>query len=661
MTVFQVSVLNTNRDFFDYGLGDTPVPPIGARVWVPFRHSMRLGIVIGHNAAENPAITLRPIAALLDEPPVFPDELLALCRWISRYYHAPLSQVLSLALPKLYRLGKPMINTACKKNQPTESNADLPNATPLPLHLEQQYAVDLISEHLHTYGCYLLHGVTGSGKTEVYLHLVQRVLALHGQILILVPEIGLTPQLLTRFSERFQVPIAVIHSHVTDTERVRSWQLAKENHIKLIIGTRAALFTPMPNLGLIIIDEEHDASLKQLDGVRYSARDAALVRAQLQDIPIVLGSATPSLESLHNCDLKKYTKVRLTHKALNKTQLHYQLIDIRNQPLKHGLAKATRQVIADYVEKQQQVLIFINRRGFAPVLLCHQCGWMADCVACDSHLTFHRRKKVLICHHCGLTQNVPTHCQTCKSDDLLPIGAGTQRVHQALSSQFPTANIIRIDRDEVRNTRVLHERLALINEGTPHIIIGTQMLAKGHHFPALTLVVVLDTDAGFYNQDFRALERLGQLLTQVAGRAGRDQHPGRVLIQTHLPQHPLLNQLVQHGYDAFTDALLPLRKEAAWPPYSFLALIRAHGKQTPPLLDFLHKIKTILENELITVLGPAPAPLARKAALFHMQLLVKSHVRKDLHTALTRLRDYLKTVPASRVRWSIDVDPVDLA
>ena len=665
---FQVSVLNTHRDFFDYCLGESAAPCLGARVWVPFRTSKRLGIVVGLQAAENPAIVLRPIAGVLDEPPIFPDELLTLCRWISRYYHAPLPQVLSLALPKIYRLGKARVNTALIKNKTENSSTIFQQTTPLPLHPEQQHAVDSISEQLHTYGCYLLHGVTGSGKTEVYLQLVQQVLDNNRQVLILVPEIGLTPQLLTRFSARFNIPMAIIHSHITDTERARAWQSAKENNIKLIIGTRAALFTPMPHLGLIIIDEEHDASLKQMDGVRYSARDAALVRAQLHDIPIILGSATPSLESLHNCDLKKYTKLRLTHKALNNTPLHYQLIDIRNQPLKHGLADATRRVIAEYVEKNEQILIFINRRGFAPVLLCHQCGWMADCAACDSHLTFHRRAKQLICHHCGRSQDVPVHCTACKSDDLLPVGAGTQRVHQALSHQFPDANIIRIDRDEVRNTRVLHERLALIHEGTPQIIIGTQMLAKGHHFPALTLVVVLDSDAGFYNQDFRALERLGQLLTQVAGRAGRDQHPGRVLIQTHLPQHPLLNCLVQEGYDAFTQALRPLRKEAAWPPYTFLALIRAHGKTMESLLCFLNEIKAILlntallNNNLISVLGPAPAPLGRKAALYHMQLLVKSPARKALHAALDHLREQVKIKPIARsVRWSIDVDPIDLA
>jgi primosomal protein N' (replication factor Y) len=476
----QVSVLKTNRDFFDYAFEPESPPCVGARVWVPFRKSTRLGIIISHHESEHQHISLKPITQTLDNTPFLSEELFALCRWISRYYHAPLALVFSLALPKRYRLGHAITNKT------TITAHQEPLASPLKLNQEQHEAVECIGQQLHRYHCYLLHGVTGSGKTEVYLHLIQRVLQTNKQILVLVPEIGLTPQLLARFRIRFCEPMAVIHSHMTDTERAQAWYLARENHIKLIIGTRAALFTPMPALGLIIIDEEHDASLKQMDGVRFSARDAALIRAQYHDIPIILGSATPSAESLHNCMLKKYTKLRLTHKALNNTPLHYQLIDIRNQSLKHGLAETTKKIIAEHVEKKAQVLVFINRRGFAPVLLCHQCGWMVDCDACDSHLTLHRRTKELVCHHCGLTRDVPTHCHLCQQTELLPIGAGTQRIHQALSTQFPEQSILRIDRDEVRhNAKRLSTQLERIHEGEADIIVGTQMLAKGHHFPNL--------------------------------------------------------------------------------------------------------------------------------------------------------------------------------
>ncbi|OYV55171.1 MAG: primosomal protein N' [Legionella sp. 21-45-4] len=336
-----------------------------------------------------------------------------------------------------------------------------------------------------------------------------------------------------------------MHSHLTDTERLHTWQAARDNRIQIVIGTRTALFTPMPELGLIIIDEEHDVSFKQMEGVRYSARDSALVRAHSHQIPIVLGSATPSLETLHNCLTQKYTQLHLTQKALNQLPHCVQLVDIRNQTLAHGLAKTTQEVIAKTLENKQQVLIFINRRGFAPVLLCHECGWIADCHACDSHLTLHRKNHTLLCHHCGQKQTMPTHCTLCQSTDLVPVGAGTQRIQQGLSRQYPHVPLLRIDRDHIKTTEALHTALNLIHKGTPQLIIGTQMLAKGHHFPNLGLVVILDTDAGFYNQDFRALERLGQLIVQVSGRTGREQTQGQVLIQTHLPQHPLLNQLIR--------------------------------------------------------------------------------------------------------------------
>ena len=456
--------------------------------------------------------------------------------------------------------------------------------------------------------------------------------------------------------------MAVIHSSINDADRQLSWLWAKEQAVNLVIGTRSAVFTPMKNLGLIVVDEEHDASFKQMEGVRYSARDTALIRAHMANVPIVLGSATPSLESLHNAMRKKYTLLRLTHKALSSTPLHYQITDIRNQTLQHGLAAPTMLTIREHLDAGNQVLVFINRRGFAPVLLCHQCGWMADCRACDAHLTLHRTQGRLVCHHCGLNQGIPSQCMRCNSRELLPVGAGTQRVFEFLSTQFPETTILRVDRDEVRKKQALDVCLEKINQGEAQLIVGTQMLAKGHHFPRLTLVVVLDTDNGFYNQDFRALERLGQLLTQVAGRAGRAEFPGQVVIQTHLPGHPLLNQLVQQGYDDFAQSLLTLRQQAALPPYHFLTVIRAQGRALPKVLHFLHAVKVQLNNSGLGVLGPAPAPLARKADQHRLQLLVKSPSRQQLKTALTDVREWLVANKMSNeVRWNMDVDPVDLS
>lgn len=722
--VFKVCVLNTNRDYFDY-YADGAEPSIGARVWVPFRNQERMGVVIGQYRPETNHATTKSITTIIDKKPLVSAELLALCLWISGYYQSPLSEVLPRALPKKYRNGddyepprcdyyhlamnvasahrlltkrtprqqalvdlfethgKPLskksvlqagfnasqleklvacgilaVQTSIEKPQP--STAAITH--PLALNEEQAQAVDTISLHLDAYRCFLLQGVTGSGKTEVYLQVIAKVLAAGRQVLVLVPEIGLTPQLLARFKDRFQVPMAVIHSNLNDTERQRAWLWSQEEAVKLVVGTRAAIFTPMPALGLIVIDEEHDASLKQMEGVRYSARDTALMRAHVRHIPIILGSATPSLESLHNCTLKKYTLLRLNQKALNSAPLHYQILDIRNQVLQHGIASPTLKMIKDHLDQKNQVLVFINRRGFAPVLLCHQCGWMADCRACDAHLTLHRTQGRLVCHHCGLTQGIPTQCKSCHSRELLPVGAGTQRVHEFLSTQFPETTVLRVDRDEVRKKHALDACLEQINQGEAQLIVGTQMLAKGHHFPRLTLVVILDTDNGFYNQDFRALERLGQLLTQVAGRAGRAEFPGQVVIQTHLPSHPLLNQLVQQGYDDFAQSLLTQRKQAALPPYHFLSVIRAEDRALPKVLQFLHAVKAQLHQHGMGVLGPAPAPLARKADQHRLQLLVKSSSRQQLKTALTGVREWLMANKMSQVvRWSMDVDPIDLS
>ena len=722
--IFKISIPNTHRDSFDY-YADTLEPSIGARVWVPFRRQKRLGVVVAKEWVEHPHASTKTILEVVDQKPLLSGDILALCHWISRYYQSPLSEVIPLALPKKYRQGDhgalPAISTYRLAMQVIEAHSHLSTRSPkqhqlidffavhdrplskkvllqagfssaqlnvlltkgivsvqtesekpmvrtqqpthpLPLHPEQAMAVQTMSAHLQSYQCFLLQGVTGSGKTEVYLQVIAKVLAAGLQVLVLVPEIGLTPQLLDRFQARFNEPIAVIHSHLNDTERQLAWLWAKEESVKLVIGTRAAIFTPMPALGLIVIDEEHDISFKQMEGVRYSARDTALMRAHLRHIPIILGSATPSLESLHNCALQKYHLLRLSQKALRSTPLRYQILDIRNQVLQHGLAEATLSLIAQHLKQQNQVLVFINRRGFAPVLLCHQCGWMADCRACDAHLTLHRSLGRLICHHCGLTQKIPAHCPQCKSHDLLPVGAGTQRVHEFLSTQFPSVSLVRIDRDEVRKKQALDASLARIHEGDAQLIVGTQMLAKGHHFPRLTLVVVLDADQGFYNQDFRALERLGQLLTQVAGRAGRAEFPGHVLIQTLVPQHPLLNLLVQQGYDAFAQSLLTTRQQAELPPYHFLSVIRAQGKALPKLLQALHAIKEHLLAQGMRVLGPAPAPLARKGGMHRMQLMVKSSSRKNLGSALTQLREWITINKiANGIRWNVDVDPMDLS
>lgn len=722
--VYKVCIPNTMRNWYDY-TAENLSPKIGARVVVPFHRKNRIGVVVAEGIAETARHKIKSITECLDEDPLIPKALLELCQWVSTYYQSPLSEVLSLAVPKKYRDGEALKITRVKqyslamapevatkllsvraKRQhelldffkihphpvshktlmaagfkpdlvksllyqnivameevaPTHFLIPRVREAALPLNSEQDLAVSTISTQLHQYQCFLLQGVTGSGKTEVYLQVIAKVLAQDRQVLVLVPEIGLTPQLVDRFQQRFHESIVVLHSHLSDNARQSAWHAALHGEAAIVIGTRTAVFTPMPDLGLIVVDEEHDGSFKQMDGVRYSARDTALMRAHLHQIPIILGSATPSLESLHNVLLQKYQLLKLTQKALSTTPLHYQIVDIRNQSLQHGLADTTLAVMQTHLNQGNQVLVFINRRGFAPVLMCHLCGWMADCRACDSHATIHRRLGKLICHHCGLMTPIPLQCGGCQGTSLLPIGAGTQRIHEFLSAHFPNINQARIDRDEVNKKDVFEAHLDNIHRGDTQLIVGTQMLAKGHHFPKLTLVVILDADNGFYNQDFRALERLGQLLTQVAGRAGRAEHPGQVLIQTHLPQHPLLNLLIQEGYDAFANALLPVRQIAQFPPYHFLAVIRAQGRKLPNILQFLHQTKTKLAEDAIQVLGPAPAPLARKAGLHRMQLLLKSNSRKKLQAALTRLRISPTMGNGTQgVQWNVDVDPMDLS
>lgn len=724
MLAYKVSVLNTVHDFFYYASPNCN-PNLGDRVWVPFRNNKKIGIVIGETTANDFSFKLKDILQVIDDEPLLSPDILKLLIWVSDYYKAPLPLVLKLAIPKNYRQGKkisiptkdyynfnsefldtyldllkrapkqleivkyiseqakPIAYDILKINgfdksklkQLLDKNIlqkksllDLPknlvnNLTkPLQLNHEQQIAVDSICKSLNVYNCFLLKGVTGSGKTEVYLQVIAKVLQAKQQVLVIVPEIGLTPQLLQRFSQRFAIEIQVIHSALNDTERQHAWQLAKNRQAKLIIGTRSAVFTPMPDLGLIVIDEEHDLSLKQMDGVRYFARDTAIMRAVNSNIPIIMGSATPSLESIYNCLHKKYTLLELNNKAVASSKLQYQLLDVRNRRLNNGFAADTISLIGKHLEQGKQVLVFLNRRGFAPVLLCQDCGEIADCKNCDTHLSLHRSINKLICHHCGYTISKQDYCGKCHSPSLVAVGIGTQRAFEYLQTIFPTMAVLRVDRDEAQQKYALHNMLDKINSQQAQLIIGTQMLAKGHHFPNLTLVVVLDVDNGFYTQDFRALERLGQLLIQVAGRAGREENPGQVLIQTSLPNDPMLNILIKEGYDSFVNLLLEGREKSSLPPYSYLAILRASGKNQQTLLTFMHSLKDELQIFAVKVLGPAPAPIFKKNNQYRMQLLLKSNSRRDLHRALEVMKARLdpQKIP-SGISFNIDVDPLEVA
>ena len=528
----------------------------------------------------------------------------------------------------------------------------------------QQTAIDAVCECLGQFGVFLLEGVTGSGKTEIYLQIIRTVLERGQQVLVLVPEITLTPQLEDRFRQRFAVSIALSHSKLTDKQRQTAWLQMQQGDCPILLGTRSALFAPLKNPGLIILDEEHDASFKQQEGFRFSARDIAVVRGKLLQIPVLLGSATPSLESLYNVDKQRYRLLHLPERAGNATEPVLQLMDIRNKRMQEGLSESLVAEMRRTLAKNEQVLLFLNRRGFAPTLICHGCGWVARCQRCDANLVIHFDEERLRCHHCGKEERLVNLCPACKNGELTPLGLGTERVEKVLAELFADKVIVRLDRDSTQRKGSLENFLQQINQGKVDIILGTQMLAKGHHFPEVTLVAILDVDSGLFSIDFHATEKLAQMIVQVSGRAGRAEKPGKVIMQTRQPEHPLLLTLIRQGYRSFAKTALAERKDAMLPPFSYQALLRVQASDvdTPPL--FFQAVAALvqkLNTGHTQILGPVSAPMARRAGLYRYQLLFQNTNRKELHVLLDALiPEITKLKQAKKVRWSLDVDPVDL-
>jgi primosomal protein N' (replication factor Y) (superfamily II helicase) len=710
--VCQVCIPNTYSQVYDYEI-QAPYPPVGTRIAVSFRQQERMGVVWHFLEKSNTDIVLKKISATTEQHPILDANMMMFCRWLSEYYHAPLSEILALAIPKWVRdLKRPLtplttpwivfrqmvdipaklkklgqfqdilsvlgeIEASCLKSYGI-SKAQIEQAIKLgcceyvlknktfdlskapeslTLHPEQQAIVDNLN--VDKFNVNLIQGVTGSGKTEVYIELMKKVFARGEQVLLLVPEIGLTASLFERLQARLAVPMVLFHSSLTDKQRYEHWLQAYHGQAQLIVGTRSAVFAPMPKLGLIIIDEEHDSSFKQMDGIRYSAKDAAIVRAKLHDRAIILGTATPSLETYQNVLDGKYQRYILNQKALSSTPLQHIVVDLRAQSTQHGLSQQVLQQMAAKLQDGQQVLVFMNRRGYSPLLFCHDCGWVQDCHQCDAHMTLHRKSNCVVCHHCGMKASVPAKCLQCASHQLMPLGVGTEQLYDFLTQYFSTFRTLRFDRDVVKNRKDLESNLKKIAHHEVDIIVGTQMLAKGHHFPHLSLVVMVDGDSGFYQTDFRALERLGQMYTQVAGRAGRARIPGAVMIQTHLPHHPLLNMLLQDGYESFIQALLKQREEAFLPPFAYLALVRVQGKKSLQVQQFLSGLmqKTSFRN--LQVLGPAPAPMEKKAGLFRWQLMFKAHKRSHLHQQLQSFLNILQAQLPKGLRWFVEIDPYD--
>ena len=512
------------------------------------------------------------------------------------------------------------------------------------------------------FNVWLLEGVTGSGKTEIYLQYIEEVLKKGKQVLVLVPEIGLTPQTVRRFQARFNVEIDVLHSNLNDTQRLNVWERARTGQSAIVIGTRSALFTQFSDLGLIILDEEHDGSFKQQDGWRYHARDLGIVLAQKLNIPILLGSATPSLESVNNVQNGKYHHLVLSKRAGNATALRQFVIDLKHQRIQNGLSEPLLQRMQEHLEKGNQVLLFLNRRGFAPVLLCHECGWIDECHHCEKPYTYHQHQRVLRCHHCGAQKTVPMQCGHCGSTHLVTTGLGTEQLEETLKARFPQYNIARIDRDSTARKGKLEGYLEDIQQGKSQILIGTQMLAKGHHFPNVTLVALVNVDNALFSLDFRAEERLAQLYVQVAGRSGRAEKQGEVVLQTHYPDHPLLTTLLEKGYQAFAEETLKLRHNMGLPPFSFQALFKAQCRHSEEAENALSQLASFFYEQKIEglqVLGPIPAPFSKKAGQYRWQLLLQHASRKQLQAALSRYSPEL--IKSSQVRLILDVDPLDLS
>ena len=743
---------------FDYLPPTGHVPSatdIGKRVRVPFGAREMTGVVVSIVTPDSGMPELRQVLAVLDDTPLLQGELLESLRWLSRYTHAPLGEVLGTALPSLLRQGEPLPDTHAwawrltaagiegtqrlrqgtrprrladwllaapadseAHHQRDEDALDLhlddwrsaaralgkrglvervaipastvaPDPQPgPPLNPQQQSAVEAI---LATKGFapLLLDGVTGSGKTEVYLHAIADCLQRGKQALVLVPEIGLTPQTLARFRQRLGVPVLALHSGLNDNERARGWAAFARGEARVAVGTRSAVFTPLPQAGLIIVDEEHDASYKQQDGMRYHARDFALVRGKALNVPVLLGSATPSLESLHNAISGRYAHLRLTQRAGDARPPSVRVTDVRKRPLEAGLSAESIAAISNALAADGQVLVFKNRRGYAPVLLCHDCGWSAQCKRCDAPMTVHGAGRRLQCHHCGARQAVPPACPDCGGLALQPQGIGTERIEEMLTEKFSDVPVLRIDRSTTQRRDALAGLLEKLGD-RPGILVGTQILAKGHDLPRLTLVVVVGVDDGLFSSDFRAGEKLAQQLIQVAGRAGRAQKPGQVWLQTHHPNHPLLNTLINGGYHAFAESELEQRQAAGFPPFAHLALLRAEAKHVDVANSFLHATKSVFNALLpspsgrgwraatgegtkkpaateppstspIEIQGPLPAPMPRRAGMHRTQLLLSSPNRRALHALLDAALPAIYDLPEARkVRWSLDVDPLDL-
>lgn len=718
--VWRCAVPTPLRRLFDYlppqQWQGQPTP--GLRVRVPFgRRKLTAVLVSVEGEPSVECAQLRRVDAVLDQTPLLDGSLLELLLWTASYYQHPPGEVLPLGLSPGERRGKAAKPTWDEGYRLTLKGEGLSEHTPhrapkqaalisrlrggqasvevlqqegytravmralidkaliepcplprdinwrvrdaLPATAEQTLAIKAIQSSLGAFATHLLYGVTGSGKTEVYLQAIASCLEARRQALVLLPEISLTPQTLARFEARFDAPVLVMHSAMGDAERDRVWAAAREGQAAVVLGTRSAVFTPLKTPGLIVVDEEHDAAFVQQDGLRYSARDVAIKRGQLVGCPVVLGSATPSLESWHNAEQGRYVRHTLTERAGASALPKHQVLDISGLALSAGLAPPAIEAIERTLSAGQQVLVFLNRRGFAHALMCHDCGWSSECSACDARMTLHKQPPELHCHHCGHRRGVPRICPHCSSARLLGNGVGTQQTEAFLTERFPDVPVLRVDSDTMSGRRALPELIAQLNTGKPALIIGTQMLSKGHHFPAVTLVAVVDADALLFSPDFRGEERLLQMLTQVGGRAGRERLPGQVLIQTRHPHHPLIEGLSQ-PYHLQVGTLLEQRRRSGLPPIGALGAVRCDSTRLEQGMAFLQRVRGTESLAGVQIIGPLPAAMARRKNRYRCQLVIAAANRRALaHTMGTLIERAESDRRSSALSWSVDIDPYE--
>ena len=725
--LISVAIPKPIRNTFTYeALPDVQIN-LGSRVSVSFGNQTLIGIVVEKETSDKKISSrIKRINAVLDSRGDMPIDILNLCLWAADYYHHPIGDVFTNALPALLRAQETKSNLFVERKLSLTSLGHELNRSTKKLSTKKKLLFGLIQKegktrdalfksgikpylirvflnegwaYWHTtkrepeektpqrnisYGDlilnrdqenviaqlslkdenkpFLLQGITGSGKTEIYLRAIEPHLERGGQALILVPEIGLTPQIVSRFENRFCTRVSVINSSLTDKQRAKAWIEAKEGQNRIILGTRSAIFTPLKNLGIIIVDEEHDLSYKQQEGFRYSARDLAIYRSHTERIPIILGSATPSLESLFNAERGKYKKLLLDSRPTESHPETYRVVDTSQFPSREGLTQFALRSIRKTLASGKQALVFVNQRGFCPILLCEECKQVATCDRCQVRLTYHQTTEVLSCHHCGRIKSYPAPCDSCGSSRLIQLGVGTERLEKFLKDVFPEEEILRIDSDSMRKKNSMRLAIEKIKEDKPRILIGTQILAKGHHFPNITLVIIVNADAGFYSADFRALERLGQTILQVGGRAGRGKHRGEVLIQTQFGNQETLQKLIKTGYQKFAEHLLKERADASLPPVRYEVAVHTECPEQDVAVDFLQNIKKgIAKSNDLSVAGPLPAIIEKKNNRFRQKLILISKERELLHKKLSEIERFISRSKLPRgLKWSIDVDPLNM-